>query len=414
MRGFILIILLMSIKLFSIGQNLVPNPGFDTSALSPSTYAQICHPTGWSSPSGYCALVYGHGSPDYYKVGGTGGAGTPVTFWATVDPHSGAGMAGFGTYMPSPVNFREYIRTTLSSPLIPGTVYDVSFWITNGITWLNGHATNNIGIAFTTTLLSQPGTSNIAVIPQVEYTSVLWDTLWHQLSFTFTATDASQYMTIGNFRTDAATTITNMKTVCCPTSSAAYYYIDDIIVQPATPLPIELLNFSGAQTNNGVDLKWETANELNSDHFEIQRSEDAVMFEFLSSVKATGNSETEIQYQYLDDAPISGNNFYRLKQVDIDGSYKFSNTIVVEVDRSMDLQIFPNPTTDKLFITTNIKGQYYIEILSATGKEVYKSYPENNLSNTFNLNIKELQQGIYIVKLISGNTILTDQFVKIH
>ena len=63
-------ILLMGFTLGCIGQNLVPNAGFDTSALSPSTYAQICHPTGWSSPSGFCALVYGHGSPDYYKVGG--------------------------------------------------------------------------------------------------------------------------------------------------------------------------------------------------------------------------------------------------------------------------------------------------------------------------------------------------------
>ena len=414
MRLSVTILLIVGYNLLCSGQNLVPNAGFDTSALSPSYYGQICHPTGWSSPSGYCALVYGHGSPDYYKVGGTGGAGTPLTFWATVNPHSGAGMAGFGTYLPSPVNFREYIRTTLTSPLVPGTVYDVSFWITNGITWLNGHATNNIGIAFTTTLLSQAGTSNIAVIPQVEYTSVLWDTLWQQLSFTFTATDASQYMTIGNFRTDAATTIANMKTVCCPTSSAAYYYIDDIIVQPATPLPIELLRFTGKPNNIVVDLEWVTANEFNSDHFELQRSNDGVMFESIAFIPANGNSETEISYQYTDDEPIAGNNFYRLKAVDSDGSYKFSEIIIVHLDGVRKFQIFPNPATDHVIINTNLQETFYIEILSATGEEIYKFHNENNSLKTVEINIKDLPQGIYIIKIISGNIILTDQFVKIN
>lgn len=407
-------ILLMGFTLGCIGQNLVPNAGFDTSALSPSTYAQICHPTGWSSPSGFCALVYGHGSPDYYKVGGTGGAGTPTTFWATVDPHSGAGMAGFGTYLPSPVNFREYIRTTLSSPLIPGTVYDVSFWITNGITWLNGHATNNIGIAFTTTLLSQPGTSNIAVIPQVEYTSVFWDSLWQQLSFTFTATDASQYMTIGNFRTDAATTISNMKTVCCPTSSAAYYYIDDIVVQPAIFLPIELLSFTGKAINNVIDLEWITANEFNADHFELQRSVDGVIFELISTIPASGISEAQIRYQYSDDAPGSGDNFYRLKQVDRDGSYKFSEIIVVTVNDDKEFEIFPNPATDYINIHHNLQNEVYVEIVTATGRDIYTLFQENNTHKSFEVDISDLPQGIYIIKIISGNTILTDQFVKIH
>jgi hypothetical protein len=86
MKGLYLIILLV-LFLPANSQNLVSNAGFDTSSTNPTSYAQICYPTGWNSPSGYCAVAVGHGSPDYYKSGGLGGAGTPVTFWATVSPH---------------------------------------------------------------------------------------------------------------------------------------------------------------------------------------------------------------------------------------------------------------------------------------------------------------------------------------
>ena len=91
--GQLIILLLISGTL--AGQNLCTNGDFDTYTTLPNNYAQVCYANGWSSPSGACALVVGTGSPDYYNTGGTGGCKPPTTWWATVTPHSGAGMEGF-------------------------------------------------------------------------------------------------------------------------------------------------------------------------------------------------------------------------------------------------------------------------------------------------------------------------------
>ena len=392
------------------GQNLVPNSSFDTSTLSPSYYGQICYPTGWSTPSGYCTVVVNHGSPDYYKTGGTGGAGVPTTFWATVSPHSGAGMAGFGTYLPSYTNFREYVRTTLTSPLIVGQSYEVSFWLTNGITWLNGHATNNIGVAFTTSPLTQPAAATILETPDVEYTSVLWDSLWHQLSFTYTATDASQYMTIGNFRTDASSIIVNVKTVCCPTSSAAYYYIDDVVVQPIPLLPIELLSFNAKKVNDMSALSWTTVNELNSDYFSVERSGNGYLFESIGTVQAKGFSDQPVNYKFNDDAPLPGLNYYRLKLTDANGDYKFSEVIQLNYEIEKQISISPNPATTEIIISTGTDLNGLINLYSQSGQKI-KSINCSNQTLII-IPVADLPQGIYIVQYISGEGSIYSRFIK--
>ncbi len=408
--------LLISVYLFACinasAQNMVNNAGFDTSATNPNTYAQICYPTGWNTPSGYCAVVPGHGSPDYYKTGGLGGAGTPVTFWATVSPHSGAGMAGFATYYPSYLNFREYVSTVLNSPLVPGTSYEVSFWLTNGITWLNGNATNNIGVAFTTSALTQPAAGYIAVTPQVEYPTVLWDTLWHQLTFTFTATDASQYMTIGNFRTDAATIIQTKKVVAYPTSSSAYYYIDDVVVKPATPLPLQLIQFSGSAVDDKVKLNWVTANEINTSYFEIQRSQDGNIFETIGYVEAAGYSTTQLNYFFEDEQPIAGNNLYRLKLVDQDNSYGYSKCISINFDNQQQLTVFPNPANNDITIKTTAAEAAVIKISDASGKIFEIINTRTNEDGVIHADISKYPPGIYFATLISARTTISTTFIK--
>lgn len=140
---------------------------------------------------------------------------------------------------------------------------------------------------------------------------------------------------------------------------------------------------------------------------------DGVIFEVISTIPASGISEAQIRYQYSDDAPGSGDNFYRLKQVDRDGSYKFSEIIVVTVNNK-EFEIFPNPATDYINIHHNLQNEVYVEIVTATGRDIYTLFQENNTHKSFEVDISDLPQGIYIIKIISGNTILTDQFVKIH
>lgn len=411
MRGLYLIILsILTIQVNS--QNLVGNAGFDTSATNPTSYAQICYPTGWNSPSGYCAVAVGHGSPDYYKSGGLGGAGTPVTFWATVSPHNGAGMAGFATYYPSYLNFREYVSTHLKTPLIPGTTYEVSFWLTNGITWLNGMATNNIGVTFTTSPLTQPAAGYIATTPQVEYTEVLWDTLWHQLSFIFTATDASEYMTIGNFRTDAATTIVTKKVVPYPTSSAAYYYIDDVVVQPYLALPLTLLSFNGNATPAGNVLKWATANEIHTSHFEIQRSSDGIFFETIGTVNAKGAEAENEDYTFLDDQPLAYQNLYQLKMLDEDGSFQFSERVNITSLVNQQFEVYPNPVNGMLTIKGDWESNATLQIIDMAGKIIYTKHTTSITDSVLHVDFSNYAPGIYIVQLISTHGIFSSPIIK--
>ncbi|MEK6828808.1 MAG: hypothetical protein AABY15_01690 [Nanoarchaeota archaeon] len=99
-------------------------------------------------------------------------------------------------------------------------------------------------------------------------------------------------------------------------------------------LPIELLYFVGVKEQDGRNLlKWVTASEMSNDYFSIERSDDGEMFEEINRVDGAGNSSSELSYYVYDNNPIKGYNYYRLKQVDYNGDFEYSKTIVI--DRSI-------------------------------------------------------------------------------
>ena len=118
-------------------------------------------------------------------------------------------------------------------------------------------------------------------------------------------------------------------------------------------LPIELLYFSGEQKycNQNI-LTWTTATETNNDHFEVERSLDAVSFKTIKEIPGAINSLETKKYVYVDSNPEPGINYYRLKQVDLDGTYKYANIIDVDNSCVKDLQVIK---------TTNILGQEVTE-----------------------------------------------------
>ncbi|MEM9328436.1 MAG: T9SS type A sorting domain-containing protein, partial [Bacteroidota bacterium] len=111
-----------------------------------------------------------------------------------------------------------------------------------------------------------------------------------------------------------------------------------------SPLPVELLSFSALRLSNAVRLNWSTATEINNDFFSVQRGVDGASFETLGLVDGQGNSDQQVDYEFLDQRPLSGNSYYRLKQTDFDGSFTYSDVILVQdgVARTPELSIFPN------------------------------------------------------------------------
>lgn len=178
--------------------------------------------------------------------------------------------------------------------------------------------------------------------------------------------------------------------------------------QPS-PLPVELVEFTGyhdEQQNFNV-LNWITASELNNDYFVVQRSVDGVNFINIGQVEGNGTTNESSNYTFNDENPAIGKNYYRLRQVDFDGTSEFSDVIEIEVSSSVVatqiLNYYPNPTTDKLYIEMQVAedGAYNIIVVDVTGKVVHNDRVDLIKSNRhlIELDASYFAQGGYIVTL---------------
>ncbi|MFN8154158.1 MAG: T9SS type A sorting domain-containing protein [Bacteroidia bacterium] len=373
-------------------QNFVTNGDFDTYSTAPNNYAQVCYATGWKSPNNLCTLNPGNGSPDYYNTNGSGGAKPPATWWANVSPHSGTGLDGFACYYSS-ANYREYIQRPLSGPLTPGVTYQVSFWLTNGVSTLHYWGIKEVGLYFSVGAVAQTAGAPILVTPQVELTSVFYSTAWTQFTFSFTPTAAYDWVTMGNFRNDAATT----KALFGPaltSSYGAYYYVDDISVMVATPLPVTWLDFTGNFNEEaGVKLHWSTACEKNSDYFEVQRSADGVTFSSIGRVGASGTTCEVSGYEFTDPMFNSGVVYYQIRETDLDATTDDSKIIAVETGSRRNV-IYPQPAKDQLYLSGNWSGKSIAKIVDISGRVLIETTAGNLMTG---LDVSMLPAGMYVL-----------------
>ncbi|MEM6698593.1 MAG: hypothetical protein AAF599_09365, partial [Bacteroidota bacterium] len=121
-------------------------------------------------------------------------------------------------------------------------------------------------------------------------------------------------------------------------------------IEEVTYLPVEILSFEAKVQKNQTRISWKTASEHNNKGFELQRSQNAKSWKPLSFIKGENNSLTPKLYEWMDTIPFSGINYYRLKQIDYDGDYEFSQVISVTLDvSSSNWMVYPNPTDGLLY-----------------------------------------------------------------
>ena len=170
------------------------------------------------------------------------------------------------------------------------------------------------------------------------------------------------------------------------------------------PLPVELIEFNATPEEQKVRLDWATSTEINNDYFEVQRSKNGSDFETVDIVQGAGNSITQENYLTFDNRPYYGTSFYRLKQVDFDGKFKYSEIKMVNFENSNSLSIFPNPATDVI----SIQGDFELaKIYTANGKLI-KIFSTNSTS------ISNLINGVYFVKIEQNNIITSKKLIVIH
>ena len=168
-------------------------------------------------------------------------------------------------------------------------------------------------------------------------------------------------------------------------------------VTTAKVLPVKMLPLTGEPEGKTNKLKWTTLTETNNKGFVVERSNDGRAFTtagFVPTKAAGGNSTQNTSYQFTDAQPYA-QTFYRLKQVDIDGRYSYSNTIVIKTKEAI-LSVYPNPASRTIHIEKN-KKITGIRILEITGKTVKQLLPSSNS----NYDISSLSPGVYFFEVSS-------------
>jgi uncharacterized delta-60 repeat protein len=176
-------------------------------------------------------------------------------------------------------------------------------------------------------------------------------------------------------------------------------------------LPVSLVNFFAYKQTSSVVLNWQTVSEQNNRGFEIQRSADGITFFAIGWVNAVGNSISTNDYSFIDVRPLTGKNFYRLRQIDLDNKSKLSVIRKVDFDKLIDLSIYPNPVTDLLNVQLS-KNITEIKILDMQGKTVWQQQNTGNLL-LVSIPVQKLSNGIYVLKVSDreGNR-GTQKFIK--
>ncbi len=177
----------------------------------------------------------------------------------------------------------------------------------------------------------------------------------------------------------------------------------------AAPLPIELLNFSLSPTDSQVKLNWSTATEQDNDYFQLERAGADRNFEPLAKIEGAVNSTVMQTYSYTDEAPLAGISYYRLVQVDLDGTVHYHNTLSYQDNAKGDLTLYPNPAKDQIIIGTEEMIGGVIELYDLSARLIQRSIITEKQSN---LPLSTLQPGMYMISVKYNGLRLNNRFIK--
>lgn len=168
-------------------------------------------------------------------------------------------------------------------------------------------------------------------------------------------------------------------------------------------MPVTLTYFKAAKEGGIANLAWATAEEVNNKGFEIQRSADARNWNIIGFVENQtegGNSKGALSYDFKDASPMTGTNYYRLKQIDLDGTYMYSSAVALRFDVVKGaMSVYPNPVVNgRLSLNLPHAGSYKASIYNVAGVEVMQANQSGD-----SLDIRNLRAGLYVVRIVYAN-----------
>ncbi len=313
--------------------------------------------------------------------------GTAETFYTELITN---GTAGFtpGNYTATMYAMNLSIPGTCTNPLLPVFALNVEY-----NTFESGHANEWIQLP-TQTTQSLPETTSPT---------------WVRVGGTFTIPETAQRVRL---------TITSVTGSGCGNDFA----IDDIQFAACPlggPLPVNFLALSAGRQGGSVAIRWSTSSEINNKYFYVEKSTDGVTWTTINSVNGAGNSNAARSYTSYDAKPAAGYNYYRIKQVDADGRFKYSDIVKVniEIDR-IGASVLTNPFVNNITVDflSPLGQTVNVRLADISGKvlgtERWK-IAKGSSRMTYN-NMSNIQRGMYILTIqdSEGNIILNNKLIK--
>ncbi len=254
------------------------------------------------------------------------------------------------------------------------------------------------------------------LVSGVERIVPLGFTTYYSGTFTLTATNLTQF--------DAGTTVyledVTLHVTQNLSSNKTYTFTSGTgtfasrfklhFVKSGNPLPIQLLSFDAKCAGSKVDLNWSTATETNNDYFTIERSTDAVNWEFVKKVAGAGNSNSVLTYTAEDNNPLGTIAYYRLKQTDFNGQSETFSPVAVncsEQAAQLNITYYPNPFTSEVSGVINqlLSENAVVSVYNILGSKVFSQTisQDDLLLKSFNLDLSALVGGIYFIEFKSDS-----------
>jgi len=309
----------------------------------------------------------------------------------TFDFYVGSTPGGLAYNFSSVSNNNNYATITFSfTKLNPtgiapsGTGADLFTWV------LTNNGGTGAGLTYTYTGTTKTGPM-LQSPPAAKYKII-----FSKVPITMAASQAQTDVRVAGQFTDPGNVAPNNSTSDNNASIATY-----TIEPTGGPTPVTLIDFAATKQNKVVDLNWQTSIEQNSSYFDVEFSRDGGKFESIGRVKASGSSTTLKNYSLKHLSPINGLNYYRLKMVDVDASSKYSTVRTVKFSNSMSIAIMPNPTADRVYITSNEGGILQsVSLYSISGRLLQQV---NNFTLGKSIDLSTYSPSVYILKILDKN-----------
>lgn len=266
-----------------------------------------------------------------------------------------------------------------------------------------GHRRTN---GFTPAVTLEWSNNGVAWNP-ITYNSSAAGTTWALFSSATLPSEANNQSNL-SFRWSYTTSVAN---VPCD-NFAGNYRIDDFTVKAASVLPVELVSFAGSIQGASVGLHWQTATERSNDFFTVERSAGSRIFSEIGRRHGAGTTAEPQSYQFTDSDPMSGINYYRLRQTDFDGRHTFSHVVAVQTGKTGGIRIFPSPATEWVKVQPLAAPDEHavLELFDLAGRLMASEiFPAESAS--LELNVAGLPAGLYRLRYVAGQDVHVQSFV---